>query len=546
MKKNFDFDDLFDEAARNQLKDFEMPFDSEDWKQFERRLDRKDHLLPHLWLYKSLEMFAMVLVVWTIFNFMHNDNAAISTHNTFVNHAARLDNNATLLNNNATQSNANATQLDKNTASLASNAHTLTPIAQSKTRTVSAASTTADPHTDDLTELTPVISPFYAPSNPQTLSANSLAPRTHKAATQTKKATKRTRAATARPQKAATTTHAPISGNRAATDTRTSSALLNDALAVLSNHSNHNNNTAWNNTTTFNANDNSNGNANNTNTNNITDYTADHNATTTDANTATNTTNQASLSFATGYVAIQTAPIQVGHGSYTGENDPLMKLQKAKIPPMYICQHKLGAQGGVEAHSRNSNGEAARAYTLGIIAETELSRKVALSTGLQFSHRAYTFEQTIQMTTPEGLAYTRKEERRTGSNVLSIPLQIQYSVYRDEKWRAYATLGVVANVVALKRYTGTFQTYMPQATGYTRTTTSIAPDEYDGGVFQHVKLANTAYLSVQLGAGVERQLSDDYSLFMQPTFQYGATTYGATKTDRSHVFSLYMGIKKSF
>ena len=518
MKKNFDFDDLFDEAARNQLKDFEMPFNTEDWKQFERRLDRKDHLLPHLWLYKTLELFLMVLVVWTMFNFMHNDNAPTSTHTALAGNTTALD--------------TDANMLDTDASALGTTAAT-------HTRTTTSAQATHHAATTEATAATWIHKPTHSATYQPNTASNQPVQMTH--ATPSQHA-----AQSASPNR--TTARTQSAGSKP-----TQSAMLNDALATLQNNSNTTNNnsnthhnTTWQTSTSYTqaAND-----ADPT-TNTVADdshpQTTATNTTAHQANTVADHTNAATPTAQTGYVVIQPAALQLGRGNHTGENDPLLKLQKAKIPPAYICQNKLGIQGGVEAHSRNSNGEAARAYTMGFVAETELSRKVALSTGVQFAHRSYDLEQTTQATTPEGLVYTRKEVRATSTNILTMPVQIQYSVYRDAKWRAYAMAGVAANLVISKRYAGTFQTYMPQPVGYTRTTTNINANEYDGGILQNAKFANTAYLSVQLGAGVERQLSDEWSLFIQPTFQYGATTYGATKTDRSHVFSVYMGIKKSF
>lgn len=68
-----DFNDI-DKIAREAFDNFEVDFNPEDWKRMEEKLNKKEHLMPHIWLYKGVEAMLLLLLVFTAFNIWHTNS----------------------------------------------------------------------------------------------------------------------------------------------------------------------------------------------------------------------------------------------------------------------------------------------------------------------------------------------------------------------------------------------------------------------------------------------------------------------------------------
>lgn len=69
MDKNFN--DI-DKLAREAFENFETEFNPEDWKLMEEKLNKKEHLMPYIWLYKGTEIMVFLLILFTAFNFWNS------------------------------------------------------------------------------------------------------------------------------------------------------------------------------------------------------------------------------------------------------------------------------------------------------------------------------------------------------------------------------------------------------------------------------------------------------------------------------------------
>ncbi len=61
-----------DKLARENLEKYEVDFNREDWLLMEKKLDKKEHLMPYIWLYKGIEASMLLLIVLTFFNLWFN------------------------------------------------------------------------------------------------------------------------------------------------------------------------------------------------------------------------------------------------------------------------------------------------------------------------------------------------------------------------------------------------------------------------------------------------------------------------------------------
>jgi hypothetical protein len=79
-----DFNNI-DKLAQETFENFEVDFNPEDWNRMEAKLDKKEHLMPFIWLFKGVEASVLLLIIFTVFNFWYgnnqNSNIAVSDNN---------------------------------------------------------------------------------------------------------------------------------------------------------------------------------------------------------------------------------------------------------------------------------------------------------------------------------------------------------------------------------------------------------------------------------------------------------------------------------
>ncbi len=117
-------------------------------------------------------------------------------------------------------------------------------------------------------------------------------------------------------------------------------------------------------------------------------------------------------------------------------------------------------------------------------------------------------------------------------STISIPVNITYDLIKNSGWRVYALAGASLNVVYEANYyvvlnrgknsggyglTGT--SFGSASTATTRT--QLDEVKFPRGWFQGGSFTENAYLTTNIGFGVERFLEDRWSIFAQPTYQHG-------------------------
>jgi hypothetical protein len=288
-------------------------------------------------------------------------------------------------------------------------------------------------------------------------------------------------------------------------------------------------------------------NANGANAN--TQNTGIENENTTNINTANANISEQNAAPIWSYPNLTTIAIEEAAKISQKEPEPDFGLKKAKVIQPYVRQVKLAVLAGADAHSRTDYGRGASGYTFGLLAEGEFNSRFALQAGLAFSSRNYEQERTLiidnSQNGQDGLAHEVTEFRNTRANLLQLPLLLQITAYRNQKWRVYAQTGLSFYLNFSQTYSGSQQATLAQNNGSLRFTTNIDRNQYEGAFFQTRQLKNNVFINAQIGLGVERQLSDTWSLFVQPNFQYSLTkmnSYG----NRNHILSLHVGAKTTF
>ena len=155
--------------------------------------------------------------------------------------------------------------------------------------------------------------------------------------------------------------------------------------------------------------------------------------------------------------------------------------------------------------------------------------RVELGTGLVYAARRY----------PVGIVYLEgsvaggfegDELRTTELNIVSLPIHLRYDIVQRGKWRGYILGGAAVQVAFQTSYFTAdappqynFRPAMPIPTdgGSDGAEKAIDRIRQNGvGWFEGGSFKDNAYLTANFGFGVERFISDRWSLFAQPVYQH--------------------------
>ena len=431
-------DEKFDAHARQKLENLQMPYNKQDWAIMETLLDKRRQRLAYFAWYKSIEIgFVALFLFGTLFlageksQTSQKENLAFNNSNT-----EKANSNTEKANSNTEKANSNTEKANSNAEKASSNAE-------------------------------------KASSNAEKASSNA-----KKASSNTEKASSNAKKASSNTEKANSNTKKQISD----LDVRT-------------------------------------------------------------ANTENRTAQIAEL------ILLKNADIINKINPNNGDEDEkntAASLKRVKLALPFVRQLRLAGLAGMEMHSENSFGRGTASFLGGFMLEMDINRYFALSFGLQYARRNHELELNSQEISPEGLIFNKKELRNTHLSLVQIPLLLQTNLFRNQKWRVYLNSGINANLILDKTYSGTLQINSSQTAGNMRMQTNLNPREYEAGLFQTGNFKQNAFLTAQIGVGAERQLSDHFSLFVQPTYQFSLTRFGTNQRDKTRVVSLNVGLKTNF
>ncbi|BDS13383.1 porin family protein [Aureispira anguillae] len=479
MQSKLRAESSIDQMAKDALKDYEAAFDKRDWRRLEKQLDKKKNLYPHVWWLKGAEIGVMTLLLFTIFNLTTNKNH----HN---------------------HSNQN---YDKTT--------TLTPSSSSDFSTTKHNDSEVFPIKERATQ--DPSSKVAKGSSPQAMLERNEAS-SHPG--QMEGAQKRlAQNSLIHPTKvnnyensSSLVENQELSNNEVPNQT-TSGFTGKDGTIVSSNST-------------------TNGDQNDPSTLFSNDLARIEN-TATSANISDNDKTMRSM-----FSILEIPTIELTEGIKT--TDPIFELKKAKLELPYNCKSYLGGVVVVGANFATSLGGTSVGYGAGLTMDSELSPRIAIKTGLIASYKKYELNEliTLDKTSVDGKIYEIDQSKTTNLLVLEIPLEVQYTFFKNEKWKIYATAGLVANIISSRTYNGFQKT---NANGLS-ISTEINSSNYERGAFEGGDFTKNTFLSVGGGLGLERQLGDKISLYILPSYRHALTTTGSDK-DLIHSFGVNIGIK---
>jgi hypothetical protein len=143
--------------------------------------------------------------------------------------------------------------------------------------------------------------------------------------------------------------------------------------------------------------------------------------------------------------------------------------------------------------------------------------------------------------------YFEKSLNKISFDIATIPLNLKYHFLNQHNWSVYFMTGAVLNIVINAEYD------INETLKQGRSSARFTPDQarldekpFIKGIFNGDKIKDNYFVTVGFGFGVEKQISNSTSLYLQPSYQrqiLSADIGIGPNKDNIHTSSLQFGVK---
>ncbi len=182
-------------------------------------------------------------------------------------------------------------------------------------------------------------------------------------------------------------------------------------------------------------------------------------------------------------------------------------------------------------------------YGGGVLLGLEYGR-MELGSGLIYSAKQYQPLPVIFVKGSNQKGFVANSLETIQLNLVNLPVYLRYDVIRKDKWRAYVTGGASLQIALGANYFISPPITLPVASQ-----TPVVEGELEkpaGGWLEGGSFKENSYITANVGLGLERFVSERWSVFAQPTYHqsigYFANGLGPN-LDRIHTLSLWTGIR---
>lgn len=202
---------------------------------------------------------------------------------------------------------------------------------------------------------------------------------------------------------------------------------------------------------------------------------------------------------------------------------------------VYLDRYSLGYGGGITVGVEHGKWE--------------------LETGLLYAARRYQAVPALYVSGNITDGYSGISLRNFELNTVNIPLHFRYNFLVHNKWRLYAQGGASLNLIISANYyianEDSFEGIsrnLDSSNGISRADKSalLGSKSLIPGIFETGSFRENATLYTDIAVGVERYMTANWSLFVQPTYRHGILLFNegvGPYNDRIHNFGMGMGVK---
>ncbi|WP_235298737.1 hypothetical protein [Portibacter marinus] len=201
-------------------------------------------------------------------------------------------------------------------------------------------------------------------------------------------------------------------------------------------------------------------------------------------------------------------------------------------------------EGVIEAYSHLAEG-----YTVGASISKE-SAAWEVEGGIEYTSLNYYPKQITERVSNATVGYKDILLKEIIFDLVEIPLNIKYSLFKKKGWKVYGVNGASVGVVAFANYDIEEKETKPLASAMATPNQNRNPGtfvdrkDFDEGFVKSRNFLNNAYTTVNIGVGVSKEISDQMSFYIQPTYYHNLSQSGiGPNNDVHHRLALQIGTK---
>ena len=228
------------------------------------------------------------------------------------------------------------------------------------------------------------------------------------------------------------------------------------------------------------------------------------------------------------------------------------------LPQCVLCQHKkpVYIKAGMviasnlnytmtphdEKFEQESYATVSAGYTGGLSLSVQKGR-LEIGSAILYSSIKYAPKQNVEYTGSLKDGLVGEGLKSAQLNILSVPLNINYTYAHVGKWYLYTVGGGSANMAVINHFdTKKFAVGSSRGSLDPRVQHEETPSY--NGLLEGGSLKDNLYFTVNLGLGAERYFSPRWSVFVQPVYQHSIFANGlGPNSDRFNTFSIFAGAK---
>jgi len=199
----------------------------------------------------------------------------------------------------------------------------------------------------------------------------------------------------------------------------------------------------------------------------------------------------------------------------------------------------------IEAYSHASNG-----YSIGASISKETAN-LEIEGGVEYTSLNYFPLQIEEVTGKATTGFKTTLLKEIIFDIIEIPVNIKYNIFRKKGWKVYGSNGVSAGLVAFANYDIDETVSKPLASleisGSGRApneSSFVDRKEFNNGFVRSKSFEKNAFATISAGFGVSKEISDKIAFYVQPTYHHNLSQGGlGPNNDVHHRLSVQIGTK---
>ena len=198
---------------------------------------------------------------------------------------------------------------------------------------------------------------------------------------------------------------------------------------------------------------------------------------------------------------------------------------------------------GLDAYQNDAYG-----YSFGASISYE-TNNWELDGGLSYSSLNYFPQKVVEVTGSSKIGFRETTLKEIIFDIVEIPLNFKYKIFRKNGWRVYANSGISAGIIAsatynIDEYDISAGNRRPGSNGTSFTSTILRQKDFEKGVFSGGSIEKNIFGTLNTGIGITKKLSESISFYAQPTYHHNLSVGGlGPNNDIHNRLSLEIGTK---